>query len=65
MECVAVRSDGNNVELWMGSGVSGHYGGQVSWLSLTQSTNEVRESAVHFYDVSTLWTSLYYGQTPF
>ncbi|KAK3698088.1 hypothetical protein QZH41_017526 [Actinostola sp. cb2023] len=40
VECIAVRSDGDNMELWMGSGVSGNYGGQVSWLSLTDSKNE-------------------------
>jgi len=41
VECIAVRHDGDAIELWMGSGVSSHHGGQVSWINLTDTSNKV------------------------
>jgi hypothetical protein len=45
VECMAVRNytenDQNKIELWIGSGLSDNFSGQVSWVNLTDSGNEV------------------------
>lgn len=41
VERMSVINDMDNIELWMGSGVTGDYGGQVSWVTLTNASNEV------------------------